>query len=65
MRLKYCAGVLWVELGTDKPAMCWNLYNLHQVALGVGTNAHHTVLLVLIFVLVVKFITMAVTFANL
>ena len=63
--MKHGAGVLGMELGTDEPAVAGDFDDFYQTALGVCADAHHTVLLVFVFVLIVKLISMAVTLADL
>ena len=63
--MKHSAGVLRMELGADEPAVAGDLDDLHQSALGVGADAHHATLFVFVFIFIVKFVSVAMTLANL
>ena len=53
-----------MELHSDEPSQGRNLNNLHQVRFGVDTDTLHTSFLKFLFVVIVEFIAMAVTFLN-
>ena len=57
MRVKHSAGIFGMELGADEPAVVGDFDDFDQVALWVGTDTLHAVLLVFFFVFVVEFVS--------
>ena len=56
--------ILWVELGSDVPALVGNLDNFHEVGGGIDAHALHAGPLVLLLILVVELVAMAVALAD-
>ena len=64
MGVEYGARIFGVELGADKPAMAGDFDDFHQSALRVDADAHHAVLLKLVFVFIVEFVSVAMTLTD-
>ena len=64
MRVEHCALVLGMELCSDVPFECWNLHNLYEITLWIGSHTLHSVSLILLDIVVVKLIAVAVTLLN-
>ena len=53
-----------MELGADEPAVAGDFDDFHQTAFRVGSDAHHAILFIFLFIKVIEFVAVAMTLAD-